>query len=520
MSIPKVVGIEQEYAIQLKGDRSISAFEASCMLINAYARKHGLREPGVRLLWDYAHETPYQDIRGRLFKKSATQQVAADADNLMINACLPNGARLYTDHAHPEYSTQECRGALQAIACDKAGELVLREAIDTLKTVTPQLEVTLYKNNTDHKGHSYGCHENYLMDAQSHQTWLVDNPEMAARLWIPFLVTRQIIAGAGKVGSEGRDDNQALYQVSQRADFFETIYGLETTHARPIINTREEHHADAERFRRLHVIVGDANMAEVAGFIKLGSTQIVLQMMEDDFFAEDLRLKDPLDAMTRISRAFDTPVEMSDGRHLTAMEIQRRILEKAESFKDSAGAALVPDYEMILTHWAAALDGLEQLKLSADFDIEDDPGELYKKLDWVLKLWLLNRYRAPRNSNWDHPMLQVLDLQYHRIDSQEGLFYRLQADGIATTLLKDEDIQYFVDQAPDDTRAYFRSRCIQKYAEEILFLNWEVVGFNHGEIHRMIPLLNPLKGTRDHFETLFEDAPTSAALIAQLEASS
>ncbi|MFH0730929.1 MAG: proteasome accessory factor PafA2 family protein [Pseudomonadota bacterium] len=518
MSIPKVVGIEQEYAIQLRADPAISAFEASCMLINAYGRKIGLRRPEVRMRWDYAHETPYQDIRGKLFRKSPNRQVVDDDENRLINTCLPNGARLYTDHAHPEYSTPECLGAREALACDRAGELILREGIAAARELSPGTEISLYKNNTDYKGHSYGCHENYLMDADAHQACLVETPHLAGQLLIPFLVTRQVMAGAGKVGCEGRAGRTARYQVSQRADFLETLYGLETTHARPIINTREEHHADATRFRRLHLIVGDANRCEVAGFLKLGSTQIVLQMMEDELFAGDLTLKDPLEAIRRISTTFNAPVELLDGRRLTAIEIQRRILEKAAANKQSAGAARIPDYELILAHWDAVLNGLDRLKLSADFDIEEDPGELSTQLDWVLKLWLLNRYRHSRNCNWDHPMMRVLDLQYHRIDQPDGIFSRLEKDGVVARLLNDADIERFVHHAPDDTRAWFRSRCIQKYAEEILFLNWEVVGFDHGAIHRMIPLLNPLKGTRNQFERLFEKARNSKELISLLEA--
>jgi Pup amidohydrolase len=517
MGIPKVIGIEQEYAIQLKGDSALTAFEASCMLINAYAHSVGLREPGMQILWDYAHETPYEDIRGRLFRKSANQQVVADEDNFRINTGLPNGARLYTDHAHPEYSTAECRGARQALACDKAGEIVLRKAVAELRALCPEVGVTLYKNNSDLKGHSYGCHENYLMDAHAHDNCIARNSDTAIKALIPFLVTRQVFAGAGKVGSEASHSRQAVYQVTQRADFIENLFGLETMYARPIVNTRAEHHADARRFRRLHVILGDANMCETAGFLKLGSTQIVLQMMEDGFMGEDWSLKDPVQAIRRMSIDYDTPLEMSDGRQLSAVHIQRLFLEKAEAFKDSAGAAAIPDYDKILTIWADVLDGLDGLRLSSEFDIEDDPGDLVRKLDWVLKLWLVNRYRKARDNAWDHPLLPVLDLQYHRVDSLEGIFYKLQRDDMSVRICDDEEISRYVDQAPDDTRAYFRSRCIQKYAKEMFLLNWEVVGFDHGEIHRMVPLLNPLKGTREHFEELFAYAGDSRALISGLE---
>jgi proteasome accessory factor A len=517
MAIAKVIGIEQEYAIHIKGDPCLSPFEASCMLVNAYARSLGLREPGMRTLWDYAHETPYEDIRGPLHGKSPNQQVVCEEDNLRINAALPNGARFYTDHAHPEYATAECLSAHHALACDKSGEIVLRKAVAELRSLCPEIDILLYKNNSDHKGHSYGCHENYLMDAQAHEKYVARTSDVAARVLIPFLATRQVFAGAGKAGSEAPHSRKACYQLSQRADFIENMYGIETMYARPIINTRAEHHADARRFRRLHLILGDANMCEVAGYLKLGATQIVLQMLEDGFLNDDWTLKEPLNALRRISMDYDSPLELESGRRLTAVQVQRLFLEKAEAFKGRAGAVLIARYDEILAYWAQVLDGLDQLKLSRDFDIEDDPGDLIQKLDWVLKLWLFNRYKRSRSCAWDHPLLPVLDLQYHRVDNRQGLFYKLQADDMIKSVLDEKQINHFVDHAPEDTRAYFRSRCIQKYARDVCLLNWEVVGFDHGDVHRMVPLLNPLKGTRAQFETIFSKAEDSAELISRLE---
>ena len=517
MSIPKVIGIEQEYAIQLKGDPSVTAFEASCMLVNAYARSVGLRETDMQVLWDYAHETPYEDIRGRLFRKSVIRQAVCDEDNLRINAGLPNGARFYTDHAHPEYSTAECRGARQAVACDKAGELVLRRAIALVKRLYPMVGISLYKNNSDHQGHSYGCHENYLLDARGFDRLLSEGGRAMNRSLIPFLVTRQVFAGAGKVGGEAVHSQHTGYQIAQRADFIENLYGLETTYARPIINTRAEHHADAQRFRRLHLIIGDANMCEVAAFVKLGTTQIVLQMLEDRFLDDDWGLSDPIAALQRISQQYDAAVELSDGRRMTAVQIQRLFLDKADAFKGTAGAAAIPDYDEILHSWGTILDSLEGLRLSPGLDIEDDPGELTRQLDWVLKLWLLNRYRKSRNGNWEHPLLRVLDLQYHRVDNLDGIFFKLQQEGMTQRICDDGEINRFVDHAPDDTRAYFRGRCIEKFSREMFLLNWEVVGFDHGDIHRMVPLLNPLAGTREQFEALFDQAADSHALIKGLE---
>jgi Pup amidohydrolase len=518
MSIPKVVGIEQEYAIKIKGEDLISDFQASCMLVNDYARKVGLRESGRGMIWDYGHETPYQDIRGRLFGKSTAEQIISDEENRLINAALPNGARLYTDHVHPEYSTPECLSARDAVACEKAGEMILMRSLRSVNDILPSSEISLFKNNTDYHGHTYGCHENYLMEARAHEECLVRSPQKALRTLVPFLVTRQIFAGAGKVGGEGVESKKASYQVSQRADFMEALFGLETMHVRPIINTREEHHADPRRFRRLHLILGDANMCEFAGFLKVGTTQIMLQMMEDDFVTEDFTIKDPINAIKRISAKFDCEVELADGRKSTAIEIQRGFLERAGEYRHTKGIPQVPHVDAILESWAYVLEGLDKFKLSPDLDIKEDAMELKRRVDWILKLWLVNRYRRGKNLDWDHPSLRVLDLQYHDIDHGEGIFYRLQGQGMTERVVNDDEISRFVREAPSDTRAYFRGKCIEKFYQEMYKVNWEVVGFDHGKTYRMIPLLNPLKGTRDQFQEVFDRSANSKDLLDAIEA--
>ena len=517
MSIPKIVGIEQEYAIKIKGDDTLSFFDASCMLVNGYARRLGLRDVRVNMLWDYGHETPYQDIRGGLFGKNTGQQILGEKENRLINVALPNGARLYTDHAHPEYSTPECLSARDALACDKAGEIILREALGLAKDTLPFADLTLYKNNTDQQGHSYGCHENYLMAAGAHEECLVEHPQKALKTLLPFLVTRQIFAGSGKTGRRDGKNSGPPYQISQRADFMENIFGLETMYARPLINTRREHHGDPKRFRRLHLILGDANMCEFAGLLKLGSTQMVLQMLEDDFMGSDLTLKDPIKANRQISRDFGCVVELADGRKLTAVQIQREFLEYARKFEPKDPAGRVPDHDLILNCWSYAIDGLEQLKLSTDMVIEDDPLLLSRRLDWVLKLWIINRYREGQNCTWGHPLLTVLELQYHNIDPQNSIFYRTADQGFTERLLTDEEIDGFVHAPPDNTRAWFRGKCLEKFAEEIYLVNWEVVGFDQGDIYRMVPLLNPLKGTRDQYQDIFDRSRNARELIALLE---
>lgn len=517
MSIPKMVGIEEEYAFQIQGNHDLTPFQASSMLVNLYARKLGLRAPGTKLLWDYGLETPFNDIRGPLFGKNSRQEIISHEENLRINAILPNGARLYADHAHPEYSTPECLSAKQLICCDKAGELILREALALTGQMLPSLKIGLFKNNIDHQGHSYGCHENYLMDAEAHQESLVRNPDKAMRGLVPFLVTRQLFAGAGGIGSAKDPNRPVSYQMSQRAHFIEKIFGLETMYARPIINTREEHHADTKRFRRLHLILGDANMSEFAGFLKIGSTQIVLQMLEDDFFAEDLTLKDPVGGLRRVA-SFDDLLELADGRTISPLDIQRAFLAAADQYCKAGVGPGVPDADYILQCWSYAIDGLENLKLSKDLEIADDPLELSRRLDWVAKLWLMQRVRQGKNRTWNSQEIRVLDVQYHNVEPEKSLFGQLQSRGLMERLLEESEVSRMTKEPPPDSRAYFRGKCIEKFPEEILLVNWEVVGFDHGGVHRMVPLLNPLKGTKEQFQTVFDRCSNSRELLKMVQA--
>jgi proteasome accessory factor A len=517
MSIPKVVGIEEEYAIHLQGDHGLTPFQASCALVNSYVRKMGLRAHGDKMLWDYGHETPFDDFRGRLFGKSTGQEIISPEENLRINAVLPNGARFYTDHAHPEYSTPECLSARNVVACDKAGEVIVREALAAVRAMMPGLKIELFKNNIDYQGHSYGCHENYLMDADAHEECFVRNPDKAVRSLVPFLVTRQLFAGTGRIGSEKQQDPLVPYQMSQRAEFIETIFGLETMYARPIINTRAEHHADPKRFRRLHLILGDANMSEFAGFLKIGSTQMVLQMLEDGFLTKDLTLKDPVNALRTVAQ-FESRLELADGRTISPLDLQRLFLVAAERYHRSGPDSLVPDADLILQAWTHALDGLEKLRLSKDLELVEDPLNLSRRLDWVAKLWLVHRYRESKDRSWQSQELRVFDLQYHNVEPESGLFWHLQSKDLVDGILEDDEISRLVTEAPPDTRAYFRAKCIEKFRNEIRFVNWEVVSFDHGECHRMVPLLNPLKGTRDQFQEVFEGCANSRELVGMIQA--
>ena len=507
MSLPKIAGLEQEYALKSKGAAGLSPFQISCLLVNAYARRRGLRQPGSRILWDYAHETPFQDGRGSLFSKSARPEISSPEDNLLINAPLPNGGRLYTDHAHPEYSTPECLGAREVTAADKAGEAILWQGLAALRELLPDCQVELYKNNNDLQGHSYGTHENYLMSAAGYQRLLAQEPARTVATLVPFLVSRQLFTGAGRVGGP------TGYELSQRAEFLTALFGLETTHNRSLINTRDEPHADPQRFRRLHLILGDANLSEFANFLKVGTTQLVLSLLEDDLLPR-LELREPLAALRQVSQEWTAPLALSDGRRLTALELQEQFLEEVAAHP--ASYAWHPEAEAVLQAWSQTLEGLRQGQITPAWDLEDDPLELRRRLDWLAKLWLVQRYRRQKNLSWDNPTLQVLDLQYHRLDPENGLFFQLQRQGLMERLLSDQEIDALVTDPPATTRAFFRGRCLERFPDEVAMVNWEVIAFRRQDLCRMIPLPNPLQGTRGQMQELFDRAQDAFELIKLL----
>ncbi len=311
MAVRKVCGIETEYGIILRGGES-NPITASSLLINSYVSRLQ-RKVG----WDFEDESPGRDARG--FSREGPS--APEVETHLVNAVLTNGARYYVDHAHPEYSTPECADALELVRFDKAGERILAQSIEDASDVLPPGQsIAVYKNNSDRKGNSYGTHENYLMDRAVPFAKVVHHV-------MPHFVSRQIFTGAGKVGSEapGVPSADVPYQLTQRADFFEEEVGLETTLKRPLVNTRDEPHCDSLKYRRLHVIVGDANLAEVSTFLKVGTTAIVLAMIEDDAFdGIDLSLAQPVQAHRKVSYdlSLRRPIELADGRRVTALEMQ------------------------------------------------------------------------------------------------------------------------------------------------------------------------------------------------------
>src|SRR3990170_5293996 len=488
MAIPKVVGTETEYGIAGIGAGDFNPVLTSSQLISAYAGS--LR----RIRWDYEQESPLRDARG--FEPVQLRE-PPEEDLGLANVILPNGARYYVDHAHPEYSTPECASPRDLVVHDKAGERILERSLQELRRALPDgHRVAVYKNNSDGKGNSYGTHENYLMDRATPFAAIV-------RDLTPFFVSRQVFTGAGKLGAEASWDDRGShrYQLTQRADFFEAEVGLETTLKRPIVNTRDEPHADPEKYRRLHVIVGDANLCEVATFLKVGTTALVLKMIEDEYLP-DLTLMNPVASLHEISRDLtcSAQVRLADGRRLSAVQIQWEYFERAKKYVEQEDPSA--ENEEVVERWESVLVALE-----------DEPLSLHRQLDWVAKYRLLEGYRARDGLDWSDPKLRLVDLQYHDVRRDKGLYHRLEASGEVERLTTDEQVEAAVMEPPEDTRASFRGRCITMYPDAIAAASWDSIIFDTGGTAlQRVPMREPLKGTRAHVEALLQQAPDPGVL--------
>src|ERR1700756_73172 len=423
MSVRRVMGIETEYGISVPGQPGVNAMVSSSQVVNAYQAATAARARRAR--WDFEEENPLRDARGfDLAAETADASQLTDEDLGLANVILTNGARLYVDHAHPEYSAPECTNPLDAVIWDKAGERVMAEAAARASAMPGAPAIQLYKNNPKNKGASYGCHENYLMNRATPFADIV-------RHLTPFFVSRQVVCGAGRVGrgADGREDG---FQISQRADFFEVEVGLETTLKRPIINTRDEPHADPEKYRRLHVIIGDANMSEVATYLKMGTTALVLAMIEDRFFSHDLSLEAPVADLRAVSHdpSLKYLVTLRDGRKMTAVQLQTEYLELARKYvEDKYGTDADAMTRDVLDRWESVLTRLA-----------DDPMQLSRELDWVAKLELLEGYRRRDSLGWGAPKLHLFDLQYWDVRKEKGLYTRLVTRGRMTRMTDENEI--------------------------------------------------------------------------------
>jgi Pup amidohydrolase len=495
VAIPKVCGIETEYGIQVRGTAEQNPVAASSFLINAYVSKLARR-----VGWDFEDESPGRDARGFI----AEGAMPPDIETHLVNAVLTNGARYYVDHAHPEISTPECVDAHEIVVFDKAAELIVQRSMAAAAEMLADGEIVVYKNNSDGKGNSYGCHENYLLAREVPFGRLVSQVT-------PHFVTRQVFCGAGKVGCEapGTPSTDVPFQLSQRADFFEEEVGLETTLKRPIVNTRDEPHCDPQKYRRLHVIVGDANLSEVATFLKVGTTAIVLAMIEDDVMPLDLALARPVQAIRQVSHdpSLAQTVALRDGRRLSALDVQWQLLEHAKKYERERGLACVGDDvgPRIIRRWEEVLAGLEH-----------DRGSVANVVDWVAKERLLLAYRERHNLGWQDPRLAAMDLQYHDARPEKSLFNRLNMERITT----DAEVARAATEPPLTTRAYFRGKCLQKWASDIVAANWDSMVFDVGsDPLRRVPMMEPLRGTVQHVGALLEECDTAAELLDRLGAS-
>jgi proteasome accessory factor PafA2 len=500
MSVRRVMGTEVEYGISVQGQPMANPMVASSQVVNAYA---SATLKARRARWDFEEESPLRDARGfDMSRQVADASQLTDEDMGLANVILTNGARLYVDHAHPEYSTPECTTPLDIVAWDKAGEQVMLDAAARAGALPGGTPIVLYKNNTDNKGASYGAHENYLMRRSTPFGDIV-------RHLTPFFVSRQVVCGAGRVGI-GQDGREHGFQISQRADYFEVEVGLETTLKRPIINTRDEPHADPEKYRRLHVILGDANLAEISTYLKVGSTSLVLAMIEDRFFTRDLVVEGPVAALRAVSHdpTLKTLITLTDGRKVTAIQLQLEYLDLAKKYvEDRYGSDADPQTADILRRWESVLDRLER-----------DPMLCATELDWVAKLKLLEQYRQRDGLEWDDAKLGLIDLQYADIRPEKGLYHRLLRLGKIERLLGGNIVDRAMHEPPIDTRAYFRGRCLEKYAEHVAAASWDSVIFDlpGRESLQRVPTIDPLRGSKAHVGELLDRCDTAEQLFAAL----
>ncbi|CAM5241810.1 Pup--protein ligase [Streptomyces coeruleorubidus] len=405
------------------------------------------------------------------------------------NVFLRNGARLYLDvGSHPEYATPECDNVTELVTHDKAGERILEgllvDAERRLHEEGIAGDVYLFKNNTDSAGNSYGCHENYLVARHGEFSRLAD-------ILIPFLVTRQLLCGAGKVLQTPRG---AVYCVSQRAEHIWEGVSSATTRSRPIINTRDEPHADAERYRRLHVIVGDSNMSETTMLLKVGATDLVLRMIEAGTVMRDLTLENPIRAIREVSHDITgrRKVRLASGREASALEVQREYYEKALDFCDRRGIR-TGTVEQVLELWGRTLDAIES----------EDLDRIGTEIDWVMKYKLLERYRAKHNMTMSHPRVAQIDLAYHDIHRRRGLYYLLEKKGQAARICNDLKIFEGKSVPPQTTRARLRGDFIRRAQEQRrdFTVDWVHLKLND-QAQRTVLCKDPFRSVDDRVEKL------------------
>ncbi len=473
----QLFGLETEYGIAIEGrEEAIDVVAESIAIVRAYTG------PAVTMKWDYRLEDPHRDARG--FRAAELRQDSDEANyqeadeqrplsfrEIKSDQALTNGARFYNDHAHPEYSTPECATLADLIAHDKAGEAILHQCARARNATLPEGEqVRLYKNNTDFQGHAYGCHDNYLLSRSV--PW-----EGVVAALVPFLITRQLYAGAGKLGieQEGGPTQAGHYQLSQRADFLSVLTSIDTMNQRPIVNTRDEPHAERHRYRRFHGILGDANMNEIATALKVGTTALVLRLVERGG-APLVELADPIGDAKAISRHPNGPwlVTRGDQRTISAPDLQRLYLQAVLFHLYDE---LDEEMRWVVREWEGVLN-----------DLERDPMLTLDRVDWVAKRFLLDTFREEQRLDWDDPWLMAIDLEYHHIDPESGLYYEMARSCTQRRLVSDEAVARAVMTPPVGSRAAFRGRAVEKFGGAITSIQWEEVAFRTARGERTLSL--------------------------------
>jgi len=473
-----LLGLETEYGIIREDLADSDPVEESMALLKRCEQK------SVFKCWAYNRERTHLDMRGFTVSHLAQDEeedefCAEDRKRsysyweMKSDRVLTNGARFYNDHTHPEYSTPECASVMDLIAHDLAGEHIVRECVRLRNQDLDGAPLQVFKNNTDYSGHSYGTHDNYLIPRRlDFDVWI--------RNLVPFLITRQLYAGSGKVGFEGKSEPFTGLQLSQRSDFIETVLSIETMTQRPIVNTRDEPHATPDRFRRLHLILGDANMSPYATALKVGVTRLVLTLIGEEKLAPPPDLADPVDDVKRISRDRTGTVALKrqEGGTISALEIQEWYLEQVHQnkgvFEDTA------ERDWVLNEWERTLN-----------DLRHHPEKLADRIDWAIKESLFMDFLKSEGLTWDDPLMQSLDLEYHNLDLERGLFNGLVESGEVVTLVPPRDVETAVDHAPENTRAHIRGQMVGQERDNIRSIHWTGVEFTNGEYLDLTDIVHP-----------------------------
>ncbi|MBM7825372.1 proteasome accessory factor A [Arcanobacterium pluranimalium] len=517
MSVRRSIGLETEFGIIDAQNMSANPIVLSTNIVDAYGEHGSSSTPFGAIRWDYDGEDPLNDARGYRIDRAAAhpslltddpQSLAPSGDDTSFfqvrrpseaelalpraaNAVLKNGARLYVDHAHPEYSAPEVINPREAVLWDRAGEYIAREAMALAST--DERHIVLYKNNVDGKGAAYGTHENYLVRRD------VDFNEII-RYLTPFFVTRPIICGAGRVGI-GPHSEQPGFQISQRADYVENDVGLETTFNRPIINTRDEPHADASLYRRLHVIGGDANQFDYSNLLKIGTTSLLLWLLEQDevpLALDSLVMYEPVRATWEISHDphLNIAVDMHDGTRKTALDIQQIYLDVIRQALERHGEIDL-DTQEILVEWQFVLDALRKdIFLAAS------------RVEWVAKYQMLSSLRERGGLAWDADKLRALDLQWHDLRSSHSIVGKLDEAHRIARIFTPEQIEWAVGNAPLSTRAFLRGGLIRKFPQHVAAASWNgiTIDLPCRENLLRIPLMHPQRASSELLGKILEES--------------